>query len=215
MLEFYLSAFIMLFVVIDPIGISPIFAALTQDESEVERRRIAIRSVAVASFLLFIFAIGADFLLSYLGISLDAFRVTGGILLFLFAIDMIFARNSGLRGVTSSERNETERRVDISIFPIAIPLIAGPATMATLVLLLGEAGNKQVGYVVTLFAALVTVLIIMLLILIQSGHISRILGRTGTNIVTRVLGLLLAALAVQFMMDGIAAYFKEAWIGSG
>jgi MarC family membrane protein len=200
---------------VDPIGISPIFAALTQEESDIERRRIAIRSVGVASFLLFVFAIGGHSLLSYLGISLDAFRVTGGILLFLLAIDMVFARNSGLRGATSSERNEAERRVDISVFPMAIPLIAGPATMATLVLLLGEAGSKQVGYVIALFAALVSVLIIMLVILIYAGHISRRLGRTGTNVVTRVLGILLAALAIQFMMDGISAHFKEAWVGTG
>jgi multiple antibiotic resistance protein len=156
--------------------------------------------------LLLFFAIGGHYLLNAMGISLNAFRIAGGVLLFLLAIDMVFARESGLRSTTEGERSEAEHSNDISVFPLAIPLLAGPGAMTTLVLLLGEAqgDNLLIGIV---FATLALVLITTLIALIFASEILSLMGRTGTNVISRVLGLLLAALAIQFILDGLLAHF--------
>lgn len=206
MLEFFINTFIVFIVVIDPIGVSPIFAALTQDDDAVQRRIMAMRGTAIAAVILFLFAIGGNVLLKSLGISLDAFRIAGGFFLFLLSIDMVFARQSGLRSTTAGERTEAQMRSDISVFPLAIPLLAGPGAMTTLMLMLGEAG-QQTNLIVVVYATLALVLVLTFTALIFASQIMNLLGKTGTNVIGRLLGLLLAALAVQYMLDGLTAQF--------
>ncbi|MDH5301290.1 MAG: MarC family protein [Gammaproteobacteria bacterium] len=207
MLEFFINTFIVLFVVLDPIGVAPIFAVLTQNETVAQRRAIALRGTLIAAILLFLFALGGHVLLGSLGISMDAFRIAGGVLLFLLAIDMVFARQSGLRSTTHGEESEAKQRTDISVFPLAIPLIAGPGAMTTLLLLLGEA-EEQAPLIGIVLGTLALVLILHYIALIFSAQIMAILGQTGTNVVGRVLGLLLAALAIQYILDGLLHQFS-------
>jgi len=207
MLEFFLNTFIVLFVVLDPVGVAPIFAALTQGETMEQRRSIALRGTLIATVLLFLFALGGHFLLTSMGISLDAFRIAGGVLLFLLAIDMVFARHSGLRSTTHGEESEAKQRTDISVFPLAIPLLAGPGAMTTLLLLLGEA-QGDVTLITIVMTTLTLILVLTYVALIFASQIMGLLGQTGTNVIGRVLGLLLAALAVQYVLDGLLQQFK-------
>lgn len=202
MLEDIFNIFIVLFVVIDPIGLAPIFFALCHDADESYRRRMAYRGVLVSAILLLIFTLLGKQLLGSLGISIDAFRIAGGFLLFLLSIDMVFARQSGLRSTTRSEQNEAEEREDISVFPLAIPMIAGPGSMTTIMLMLGDHGSDvtQTGIILSV---LLCVLIITYFALRYASAIMGRLGKTGTNVISRVLGILLAALATQYMLDGI------------
>jgi multiple antibiotic resistance protein len=197
------NIFVVLFVVVDPIGLAPIFVALTHGSDEDYRQQMARRSILISAVLLVIFALLGNQLLGWLGISIDAFRIAGGFLLFLLAIDMVFARQSGLRSTTQTEQTEAEEREDISVFPLAIPLVAGPGSMTTLILMLGEV--KEQVEAVTIMAVLFVVLIISYLSFIFAARIMTRLGETGINVISRVLGILLAALAVQFMLDGIRA----------
>ncbi len=190
-----------LLVILDPVGIVPMFLAVTSGRAETERRRIARTAVLVAGGVLLLFAFLGEFLLGKLGITLDAFRVAGGILLFMIAVGMVFAQN--LRD-TSEERAEAAHRDDVAVFPLAIPIIAGPGTLTTLMILVGESrGVEGGGAIVAVTAA--AVLALCWLAMRLSDGISRLLGRTGVNVVTRVLGVLLAALAVQYVADGVRA----------
>jgi multiple antibiotic resistance protein len=213
--EFVLSAFVLLLIVIDPIGVVPLFTMLTATTTAVERRWIAVRGVLIAGGVLVFFALGGAPLLDYLNISHESFRIAGGVLLFLLAIDMLFARHSGLRSTTQSEQAEAEQRADISVFPLAIPLIAGPGAMTTVILLVGDSGPADARTWLVL-AILATVLAITLGTLLLAGRLARALGETGTNVITRLLGILLAALALQFVIDGLRASFPMlAGAGSG
>jgi len=204
-MDWILNAFVVLFVVVDPVGNAPIFATLTRSLSEAERRRTALKGVALAAAILLAFFIGGNALLGALGIGLPAFRITGGLLLFLVAIDMVFARQSGLRGTTASERAEARERDDLSIFPLAFPLIAGPGAITTVLLMAGH-GDSWGEHLVRL-GVIVSVLLITLISLLLTGRMVRLLGETGANVIDRLLGLILATIAVQFVVDGVRQAF--------
>jgi multiple antibiotic resistance protein len=199
MIELTLRSFLTLFVVVDPVGIAPVFLALTGGRSRPEQGRIARRAVLVAGAVLFFFALGGPWLLDKLGISMDAFRIAGGILLFRIAVGMVLAAHER---ETREEEEESRSRADVSVFPLAIPLIAGPGAMASTMILVGQAGSdpRRLGVV---FAMAVAVLLLTWLALSLASPLGRVLRRTGVNVVTRVLGVLLAALAVQYVADGV------------
>lgn len=199
MFEFVFNAFVTLLVVVDPLGLAPIFAALTRGFSERQKRESAIRGTILGAAILIAFAVVGNALLGALGIGLPAFRIAGGILLFLLALDMIFARPSGMRSSTVREQEEESYQQDISVFPLAIPLVAGPGGITTVLLYTGG-GPTQLGL---FLAVLFVVLFLTLISLLLAPRIMRLFGETGANVLSRVLGVLLAALAVQFVIDGI------------
>ncbi|TCO70319.1 MarC family protein [Rhodovulum euryhalinum] len=196
-LTFYISAFVTLFVVIDPIGLAPLFVALTQGSGTRERRAIGLRAAAIAVGLLTLFGIFGEQVLGFVGISMSAFRISGGILLFLTALDMLFERRSKRR-----EDQAHDDRPDPSVFPLGTPLIAGPGAMATMILLNGEVGREPLA-MLGVHLVMIGVIGLVLLMFLAAGLIERALGRTGINVVTRLLGMLLAALSVQFVLDGL------------
>ncbi|ROT98450.1 MarC family protein [Histidinibacterium lentulum] len=192
-----LAAFTALFVVIDPIGLTPIFVALTRGMPDRDRRLLGLRATLIAALLLLLFAVFGEALLGAVGIGMPAFRIAGGVLLFLTALDMLFERRRARREDTAEE----DPSDDPSVFPLAIPLIAGPGAIATIILLAGRAeGPAEFASVLGVTAA---VLAIVLLLFLAAGPIERALGKTGVNVVTRLLGMLLAALSVQFILDGL------------
>jgi multiple antibiotic resistance protein len=201
-METLANTFVILFVVLDPIGLAPIFAALTRGGSAAYRRRMAVRGAGLAATILFVFVFVGDWLLAALGIGLPAFRIAGGSLLFLLAIDMVFARQSGLRSTTVREQQEAEQKQDISVFPVAFPLIAGPGALTTVLLLAAGTQGDPVA-LAAMLAVLGVVLALTLAALLFAGTLLRALGETGANVVSRLLGLILAALAVQFILDGL------------
>ncbi|MEO5375956.1 MAG: MarC family protein [Alphaproteobacteria bacterium] len=202
MLKSLLYSFTTLFVVIDPVGTAAIFALMTRVVPPGERRRMAFKACALAVIILFLFALGGEALFAVLGIGMPAFRIGGGILLFLLATDMVFARPSGLRGITESEDMEAAVREDLTVFPLAFPLLAGPGAMTTVVLLMGRTeGDPLAG--AALLGLVALVMAITLVLFLHAGRLLKILGRTGSNVVTRILGIILAALAVQFVLDGL------------
>jgi multiple antibiotic resistance protein len=200
--ESLLHAFVTLFVVIDPIGQIPTFVGLTRSHSNEERRRTAVRGVLIAAVVLFAFAFIGDWLLRALGISMAALKIAGGALLFLLAMDMVFALETGIRTATGEEKKEAQQRHDISVFPLAIPLIAGPGAFTSLALLMGRY-RGDTGMVAAVLAVLAFVLLLSLLSLLLATRMQKVLGITGANVIGRVLGILLAALAVQFVLDGV------------
>jgi multiple antibiotic resistance protein len=203
MTDLAVAAAVAFFVTIDPIGIAPIFAALTRRGGRGYQRRMAMAGTAIAAGVLFGFALLGEPLLDALGIGLPAFRIAGGILLLLLAIDMVFARPSGLRGTTAGEDAEAAGAADISVFPLAIPLIAGPGAITSVLLLMGRTGGDPAAVAVVL-GVLGGVLAATLVMLLAAGRIARLLGVTGINVIDRVLGIVLAALACQFVLDGLA-----------
>jgi len=200
--DFLLNTFVTLLVVLDPVGLAPLYMGLTVGATHLERRQMALRGVGIAALVLLAFSLGGQALLSALGVSLAAFRIAGGLLLFLLAMDMILARHTGARSTTDQEQDEARQHKDISVFPLAIPLIAGPGAMTSLLLLMGRAGEDPM-LLTALFALLLLVLGLCLAALLLSEHLMRLLGITGANVVSRVLGIILAALAVQFVLDGL------------
>jgi multiple antibiotic resistance protein len=202
--EFVFNSFVTLLVIVDPLGLAPIFAALTRGYPGKRKREAAIRGTALGAVILFVFALVGDALLGALGIGLPAFRTAGGILLFLLALDMIFARPTGLRSRTVREQEEESFEKDISVFPLAIPLVAGPGAITTVLLYTGGAGLSQIA---VLMSVLLVVLLLTLASLLLASRIMRLFGETGANVLSRVLGVLLAALAVQFVIDGIQSSF--------
>ena len=207
MFDTLIAAFVTLLVVIDPPGVVPIFAGLTGGMSPAERRRVAVNGTLIAAGILLAFALGGEVLLHLLGIGLPAFRIAGGILLLLLSVEMVMAKHTGLRATTSDEETEGSHRSDITVFPLAIPLIGGPGAMTSIVLLMGRAPDLQ-GKAMIL-GVLGIVLVLMLICLLLTGPVMRLLGVTGINVISRVAGIILAALAVQFVIDGIHA----AWPG--
>lgn len=195
------SSFVLLFIVIDPIGVAAIFAALSHEGGPAYQRRMALRGILLAGGILFTFVLVGNYLLAVLGIGVPAFRIAGGVLLFMIALDMMFARPSGLRYATVRERREAQQKEDISVFPLAFPLISGPGAMTT-VLLMSGAGHDAAVFT-GLLLVILCVLILSYLALRTAPFIVRILGETGINVVNRLLGLILAALAVQFVIDGV------------
>jgi multiple antibiotic resistance protein len=204
MLNEAIAAFVTLFVVIDPIGLGPMFIALTQGASATERRRIGITSVAVAAGILTVFGLAGDQVLAFLGISLAAFRISGGLLLFMIALDMVFERQTQRREQRAAEEERGPAH-DPSVFPLATPMLAGPGSIATVILLVGAYQDNLAGQAM-IFGVLYALLLLVLASFFLGGVIERILHRTGVLVVTRLLGMLLAALAVQFVLDGLADF---------
>ena len=209
MIEIAINIFVVLFVVIDPLGVAPIFAALTHGANDEFKRQMAIKGTVVSAVILIPFIFVGHFLLNALGISVDAFRIAGGTFLFLLSIDMVFARQSGLRSTTESETEEAEHRADNSVFPLAIPLLSGPGAITTILLMASEYATRS-EVIALVVVILLFVLIIAYLALIFAGHLVKLLGKTGTNVISRVLGILLAALAVQYILDGLHGSFFAA-----
>lgn len=205
MIELFISAFITFFVVIDPPGCAPIYASLTAQASVSDRRSMAVRAVAVASIILIIFGIFGEELLGALGISLDSFRIAGGIMLFIIALEMVFEKRTQRRKARAQEVNETPEIEDVSIFPMAMPMIAGPGSIATIMLLTSQ--NEGLETALVIFAALGLVLILTLIALLGAGPMMRFVGAKVETVITRLLGVLLGALAVQFVIDGLRGSF--------
>jgi len=199
------NMFLALLVVVDPMGLAPVFAGLTGGYSDAEKRQIALRAVGIGSATLLVFALVGNALLEALGIGLPAFRIAGGVLLFLTALDMIFARPSGVRTKTVSGSKPANDGHDIAVFPLAIPLIAGPGAITTILL---YTGDKSFVGMLPILGVLFCVLALVLVALLFTTRIMRVFGETGANVLARVLGVLLAALAVQFIVDGLVAIFQ-------
>jgi multiple antibiotic resistance protein len=199
-LEFIFNSFVTLLVVVDPLGLAPIFAALTRGYPAKRKRETAVRGTVLGTAILLIFALAGDVLLSALGIGIPAFRIAGGILLFFLSLDMVFASPAGLRSRTVREQEEDDYGQDVSVFPLAIPLLAGPGAITTVLLYTGERRPAELGIFV---GVLLFVLLLTLLSLLLAPRIMGLFGETGANVLSRVLGVLLAALAVQFVLDGI------------
>lgn len=196
MSPFLITAFATLFVVIDPPGLVPLFIALTQGMDVAHRRALAQRACIIAAVLLTLFGLFGETLLEFIGISMPAFRIAGGILLFLTALDMLFERRTQRR-----EGQQADPHHDPSVFPLATPLIAGPGAIATMILLMGQATDWTMRLQV--LGLLYSMILATFLFLLASAPLERLLGRTGTIVITRLLGMLLAALSVQFVIDGI------------
>ncbi len=203
MLETALISLTTFFATVGPVDTAAIFAGMTPDSSAVERRRMAVRGYLIASGILLATALFGETLLAYMGISFAALRTAGGVLLLLIAIDMVFARHSGGTSTTEQETAEGVIKADISVFPLATPLLAGPGAMGAAILLMADTGGVVALQLVVL-ASMMAVLTLALLLLLVAGQVSRLFGVTGLNVVSRVVGILLAALAVQFVFDGIA-----------
>lgn len=190
------------FATIGPLDVAAIFAALTANATQQHKRIMALRGVFIAAVILVLFALVGEKLLATLGITLAALRTAGGILLLLIGIDMVFARESGGVSTTDEEEQEAASKPDISVFPIATPLIAGPGAMGAAILLMADAEGDVVlqGVVIS---SLLLVLLLTLVSLLLASQINKLLGVTGMHVISRVMGILLAALAVQFIFDGI------------
>lgn len=201
---FLITSFATLFVIIDPIGLLPIFIALTPGMTAAQRRSIALRACFVAFGILALFAFFGEAVLGFIGISMPAFRIAGGALLFLTALDMLFERRTKRREDQAQESEDYDPDSDPSVFPIAIPLIAGPGSIATVILLAGQTPGVQ-GTVLVLGVAL-AVLLAALLLFLAGNLLERALGKVGITVVTRLLGMLLAALSIQFILDGLKAF---------
>jgi multiple antibiotic resistance protein len=204
MLETALVALTTYFATIGPLDVAAIFAALTPNNTTRERRAIALKGTLIALGILLLFALFGDALLHLFGISLPALRTAGGVLLLLIAIDMVFARPSGGVTTTEAENKEATAKHDISVFPLATPLLAGPGAMGATILLVADAEGDPatIGIVVGCLMAMLLATFVLMLIAVQ---IQRLLGITGLHVISRVFGVLLAALAVQFIFDGIAS----------
>ncbi len=198
---FLITGFVTLFVIIDPIGLTPLFVALTQGMTQKRRKSIALRAIVVAFFVLSLFTLFGEAVLGFVGISMPAFRIAGGLLLFLTALDMLFQRRSKRREDQAEEEDHSD---DPSVFPLGIPLIAGPGAIATMILLAGQ--QPGILGLATTLAVMISVLVIAFFLFMTAGWLEKVLGKTGINVVTRLLGMLLSALAVQFVLDGLRAF---------
>ena len=203
MTELFISAFVTLFVVIDPLGCAPIYASLTRGASQAQRQVMAIRAVGIATTILLVFALWGKQLLGLLGIALDSFRIAGGIMLFMIAMDMVFEKRTQRREDRAHKIAETPEVEDVSVFPMAMPMIAGPGSIATVMLLMSQAEGMSERLVA--LAAVLAVLALMLGSLLAAGPIMALLGAKIEAVITRLLGVLLAALAAQFVIDGLKA----------
>ncbi|WP_237212964.1 MarC family protein [Falsiroseomonas oryziterrae] len=200
MIESFGFALVALLVIVDPVGTAVIFAAMTTTNTEAEKRRQAIRATVIAALVLLVFAVLGGWLLRALGIGLPAMKVAGGLLLFLLAADMVMGQTF-LRATPEEQRAGAEEH-DVSVFPLAIPLLAGPGGMTSMVLMTQEA-QGDTARLVGVFAALVLVLILTLVCLLAAGRVARLLGKTGGHVIGRVLGVLLAGLAAQIALEGV------------
>ena len=203
----FVTYFVTFFVLIDAVGVAPIFAALTARGDGAYRRSMAIRSVFVATIIIFAFAIGGAWLLDHMGISLDAFRAAGGALLFLIALDMVFEKRTERRGQRADEHMSTHQELDdISVFPVGIPMVAGPGSIASAMLFMSNASGDLAHQAVVLGAIGVN-LILCLIIFLAAGPLVKMMGEAIAGAVTRIFGVILAALSVQLLIDGLKGAF--------
>lgn len=205
----FISSFVTFFVLIDAIGVAPVFATLTAPGNDRYRKSMAIKATIVASIIIFTFAFAGAWLLAHMGISIDAFRAAGGILLFLIALDMVFEkrterRDSRAEGILAEEL-ESGHLEDVSVFPIGIPMIAGPGTIAMAMLSMSHAENWPQKAII--LSALSANLLIVLIILLLSGPLLRAMGDSVAGGLTRIFGVILSALSVQLLIDGIKGAF--------
>jgi len=200
-----LNFFVVFLVVVEPISLIPAFVGLTKDGTAAQGRHMARRAVVISAIMLTVFALGGGPFLRLMNISLDSFRIFGGLLLFLISLEMVFARTSGTR-ISSQEELECRQREDISVFPLAFPFIAGPGAMATILLAFGPTPGKPLLFL-GLLLCVYGVLLITVGVLYLAAPAMRVLGVTGTHVINRMSGVLLGALAVQFMVDGLRGSF--------
>ena len=204
-MELFLSAFVTLFVVIDPPGCAPIYAGLTAEANRRQAVTMAARACAIAGAILLLFALFGEQLLAALHIELDAFRVAGGIMLFLIALEMVFEKRTQRREERAEKvrvRNaQTPEVDDVSVFPMGMPMLAGPGSIATMMLLMSRA--EGTGQTLAILGALAAVLVLSFLALATAGPLMRLLGERVEAVITRLLGVLLAALAAQYVLDGV------------
>jgi multiple antibiotic resistance protein len=203
MVETAIVSFTTFFATVGPVDVVAMFAAMTARASPQARRGMAVRGVIVAAVILLTFALAGKALLASLGISLAALRVAGGILLLLIGIDMVFARSSGGTSTTDDEEREAATKQDISVFPLATPLIAGPGSMGASILLMANVGGNII-LQLTVIGCLLALLALTLVGLLLASQIQKVVGLTAMHVISRVFGVLLSALAVQFIFDGIA-----------
>jgi multiple antibiotic resistance protein len=205
MLDLFLSAFVTLFVVIDPPGCAPIYAGLVRDASQRQAIAMALRASVIATIILVVFALFGEDLLGALHIELNSFRLAGGIMLFLIALDMVFEKRTQRREERAekvrAEHAATPEVEDVSVFPMAMPMIAGPGSIATMMLLTARAEGTQQTLVV--LGALVAVMLLTFAALAAAGPLMRLLGHRVEAVITRLLGVLLAALAAQYVIDAL------------
>jgi multiple antibiotic resistance protein len=207
MLDQIVKFFVVFFVVVEPLSIVPVFSSLTVGASEEYRRRMALKAVAIAAVLLLLFAVLGKPFLEVMGITVAAFRIFGGLLLFLIALEMVFARESGTR-TSQDEQAESRRRADISVFPLAFPLIAGPGALVTVLLSVGPVSIRERPLLFAgLAACAALVLLITLVLMLGAARLMRVLGVTGANVANRMFGVVLGALSVQFVLDGLRSSF--------
>ena len=192
-----------LFVVIDPIGLAPVFVALTQGMAPKKRKAIALRACVIAFVILSLFGLMGESVLSFAGISMPAFQIAGGILLFITAFEMLFELRGKRRSDKGEESEEDDR--DPSVFPLSIPLIAGPGAITSMILLTNEVQNN-IWQLTGVFCAMFIVVFTVMVLFMMAALIEKILGKTGILVVSRVLGMLLAALAVQFILNGLTGF---------
>jgi multiple antibiotic resistance protein len=199
--------FVVFLVVVEPISLLPLFVGLTEGIEEVQRRQMARRAVIISALILTVFALVGGPFLEIMSINIESFRIFGGLLLFLIALEMVFARSPGTR-TSSKEQKESEEREDISVFPLAFPFIAGPGALATILLAFGGATRNP-----ELFMGLLVIVFVVLLITLGVLYLAtpamRVLGVTGTNVISRMFGVLLGALAVQYVIDGLRGSFNS------
>ena len=205
MVELFISAFITFFVVIDPPGCAPIYASLTKGATGTQRRAMALRASAIAAGILLVFALFGEKLLGALHIELDSFRIAGGIMLFLIALDMVFEKRTQRREERAQKIIETPEIEDVSVFPMAMPMIAGPGSIASVMLVMSQ--NEGLDRSLVVLGALAAVLLLTMIALLAAGPIMRAVGQKTEAVITRLLGVLLGALAAQFVIDGLRASF--------
>jgi multiple antibiotic resistance protein len=203
--ELFLSAFITLFVVIDPPGCAPIYAGLTKGASRAQARSMALRATFIATIILLIFALFGQQLLGALHIDLDSFRIAGGLMLFFIAFDMVFEKRTQRREERAEKIAATPEIEDVSVFPMAMPMLAGPGAIAAVMLLMNEADGLAQSFEV--LGALAAVLVITAAALVAAGPLIRLLGDKVEAVITRLLGVLLSALAAQYVIDGLKGSF--------
>jgi multiple antibiotic resistance protein len=201
---FTTRAFVTFFTIIDPVGLAPVFIALTAHLNEAQRRAVITRAILISAAIIALFALVGRFLLDRLGITLYAFNMAGGALLFLVAVEMLFGRSPGTRR-TAAEEEEAMTREDISVFPLAIPMIAGPGTIATTILYVDQALPDPFR-LFSVAAAIATSLLTAWIVMRHSSWIMEHIGRTGILVLSRILGILLAALAIQFILNGLLTF---------
>jgi len=207
MIELFGSALVTFLVIIDPPGCAPIFASLTRGASSADRRAMAVRSSLIAWVILMFFALLGRPMLHALGISLASFRLAGGIMLFFIAMDMVFERRTERRSKRAEEIERTPEVEDISVFPMAMPMMAGPGSIASAMLWVSRA--EEPVYVVIVLAAITTVMLLTLITLLAAGPLMRLIGDKVESAITRILGVILAALAAQFVIDGLKQSFPH------